>query len=451
MLANIPRGLASSVAIVLACVAAFAARAGDFRQELAASYNGAGQQLFGLLRDKPGGGNIVFSPYSVGSAMAMALAGARGETEREMASVLQLKQPAADVAAANSAVAAILNGYDRSDVAPTCPERMSYAEGVCVGMPLPNGQCPARSTRDRTRCVAAPTWPQSARLRTANALMIAKASGGIIAPGYVALLKDKFGAEVFQNAGLLEVNHWVGLRTDGKIPRLLDRLDTSAPAVIVNAVYFKAAWSVPFAKGATAPADFRLSSTRKVQVPMMHVRSGFAVRGGPGYRAIRLPYNIPELTMTIVLPDDVEGLAGMAQRLSAADLAELLAALRTEPEKPVLVDLPRFKASFRASLGDAFRQLGMKKAFDLKEADFSGMTSRPPAQAPLAIQDVIHQAVIDVTEAGTEAAAATAIAMATASFQPKLEVFSVDRPFLFFISDDVTGAILFQGRVVDPR
>jgi serpin B len=362
-----------------------------------------------------------------------------------------LKQPRADVAAANAAVMTTLNGYDRREVAPTCPPRTAFAEGTCVGAPAPDGQCPPRSLRDRGRCVAAPAWPDSARLRTANALMLGKATGGMIAPAYAALLHDKYAAEVFRNASLADVNGWVGERTEGKIPKLLDALDPRAPAVILNAVYFKAAWRVPFSKGATAPGEFNLSATQKVQVPMMRLHAGLATQGGQGYRAIRLPYNVAALSMTIVLPDAIDGLDDVLQRLSAKDRSDLFVALKSQAERPVMVELPRFKTSFRASLGDALRRLGMTKAFDLEQADFSGMTARPPSEAPLAIGDVVHQAVIDVTEAGTEAAAATAIAMATASFQPKLEVFTVDRPFLFFITDDATGAVLFQGLIVDPR
>jgi serpin B len=172
---------------------------------------------------------------------------------------------------------------------------------------------------------------------------------------------------------------------------------------------------------------------------------------GRGFRALRLPYTIPELSMTIVLPNDIDGLAMIAQRFTGQELSDLFAALRMATPQPVAVALPQFKSSFRTRLGETFQRLGIKKAFDIKQADLSGMTSRSPAEAPLAIQDVIHQTVINVTETGTEAAAATAIIMMTATPQPKPEEFTVDRPFLFFITDDVTGAILFEGRILDPR
>ena len=451
MVSGLVRGAGGAAVVVTACLAVLPASAADDRQVLTAAYDESGQQLFRLFRAKPEGGNIVFSPYSIGTAMAMVLAGARNDTEREMASVLRLPQTRANIAAANSAVLATLNGYDRGAVTPTCPTGTKLVGESCEGAPAANGACPARSIRDKDRCVAAAIRPDSARLRAANALMLGKETGDLISKDYAALLKATYAADVFRNVSLDDVNGWVRERTEGKIEKLLDRLDPSAPAVILNAVYFKADWRTPFTKAATAPAAFRLSPSRDVQVPTMRLRSSFAVRAGGGYRAIRLPYKVAALSMTVVLPDRVDGLESVADRLNADELAKLLAALRAEPQKSVALTLPRFKTHFRASLGTVFQTMGMKKAFELNAADFSGMTGRPPAEARIAISDVVHEAVIDVTEEGTEAAAATAIAMAMTSFKPKIETFEIDRPFLFVISDDATGAILFQGRIVDPR
>ncbi len=422
------------------------------QQELTAAFNGTGQRLFsGMLRDAPDDGNIVFSPYSVGSAMAMALAGARGPTEREMAGVLGLGLARASVAAQSAAVAAILNGYDQGPVAPTCPAGLALAQGACVGPASAAGRCPPGSWRDGDGCGAAPVWPRSAQLRTANALMIGRQADDAIADDYAALLAGKFGAEVFCQASVDVVNDWVNRRTEGKIDRLLDRLNPAITAVILNAIYFKVAWQTPFRKEATRPSDFNLSVSHKAQVPTMHQLSAFAVSAGAGYRAVRLPYNVAPLSMTLVLPDRIDGLADTASRLTASALADLMAALRRARPRPVVLSLPRFKVDFRASLVDGFRRLGMTRAFDLAQADFSGMTGQPPDRLPTAVQDIVHRAVIEVAEEGTEAAAATAVMMARAARPASPEPFAVDRPFLFFITDDATGAILFQGRIVDPR
>src|SRR5262249_12913236 len=186
-----------------------------------------------------------------------------------------------------------------------------------------------------------------------------------------------------------------------------------------------------------------------VKVPTMHRLGSYQVATRAGYRAIRLPYSVEALSMVVVLPDEIGGGEKLARDLGAPALAALFRDL-TE-WKTVSLALPRFKTSFKAKLGELFQAAGMRRAFDLRQADFSGMTSRPPREAPLAISEVVHRAVIDVTEEGTEAAAATAVGMMTASAGPAAEPFMVDRPFLFYIADDATGAILFQGRISDPR
>ena len=157
----------------------------------------------------------------------------------------------------------------------------------------------------------------------------------------------------------------------------------------------------------------------------------------------------------IVLPDDVEGADAVAKRLGANELTELFAALRDgQAMKPVALALPRFKADYKADLVPAFRQAGMQKAFDPNAADFSGMTGRPVAQARLYIGDIVHRAVIDVAEENTEAAAATAVVVRPTAM-PVLPVtpepFRVDHPFLFYLVEDATGMILFEGRIADPR
>ena len=181
----------------------------------------------------------------------------------------------------------------------------------------------------------------------------------------------------------------------------------------------------------------------------MHALGSYQMATRTGYRAIRLPYSVDALAMVVVLPDQIGGADKLARDLDAPALAALFRDL-TE-WKSVSLALPRFKTSFKANLGELFQNAGMRRAFDLKQADFSGMTDRPPREAPLAINDVVHRAVIDVTEEGTEAAAATAITMMAASARPMAEPFVVDRPFLFYIVDEPTGAILFQGRISDPR
>ena len=428
----------------------------DNVRALTDAYNAGGLALFKQLSSRSG--NIVFSPLSVGTAMAMALSGARGETEREMASVLkqQLGRPAME--AANAALLSALNRYDQSAVAPNCPPGMQVAMGAsgarCEGALQPQGRCSYPAVREGEVCVTAGKLPPSARLLTANALMLA-GDGDLVAPEYAALLKESYGAEVFRNAGLDDVNGWVKRKTEGKIERILDKLDRSVAAVILNAVYFKAQWAAVFAKAATIDDAFNLSRQNKVAVPTMRRSGGYALVARPLYRALRLPYEVGQIGMIIVLPNDVAGLDAVSDGFAADQWTQLAAALHApDAVKPTDLSLPRFKASFDADLVSAFRAAGMTRAFDLKQADFSGMTGRPPAQVPFAIGSIVHRAVIDVMEDGTEAAAATAIGILAGAVQrppEEIQVFHVDHPFLFAIVDDASGAILFQGRIVDPR
>jgi serpin B len=378
---------------------------------LIAAYNGCGQELFRAFAEEPG--NIALSPYSIGTAMAMALVGARGENALEMAKVLGLQLPAEKIDAANAGVLASLNEAS----------------------------------------------PASFQLHAANALMLTQ-QGGVISKDYAADLQHNYAAEVFRGANLTTVNDWVKQKTAGKIDSILDRLDPSAALVLLNAIYLKAPWLRPFDPRDTSAETFHLRQGT-AEVPTMHMIGDFALAQRSGYRALRLLYGTgcpafkcgppqpARLAMIIVLPD--KDLGDVVRRVDSEEMANVRAALRA-PTRPVRVSLPRFHASFKASLVEPFMRMGMRRAFDPKTADFSGMTGIPQAKLPLAIDQIIHRAVIDVTEEGTEAAAATSVEVAVAGLrQPPSETFRVDRPFLFAIIDDATGAVLFEGRVADPR
>ena len=320
----------------------------------------------------------------------------------------------------------------------------------CEAAPAANGQCVFPARREGELCVATPRYPPSAKLAVANALMLTK-HGGLVSKDYAALLKDKYSAEVFENADLEQINGWVARKTERKIDKIIEQLDPNSAAVLINAIYFKAAWASTFRQQDTREDAFQLSSSAAVQVPTMHKRAYYSMVARAGYRAIRLPYAVRELGMIFVLPDAVDGLADVAARLGTQDLSELFAALRAGQAKYVDLSLPRFKTAFKAELVTPFRQAGMTLPFDPNRADFSGMTGRPASEERLVISQIVHRAVIEVQEEGTEAAAATAIEMSRTSAPPSPEPFRVDRPFLFYVVDDATGAILFQGRVADPR
>jgi serpin B len=366
---------------------------------LTAAYNASGQELFRKLAEKPG--NIVLSPYSIGTAMAMAFAGARGENEAEMARVLGLQLSPDQVNAANAAVLANLNAASSA----------------------------------------------SFQMLAANAVMLAK-KGDAVSEAYVATLRANYAAEVFHGADLATINGWVKEKTKGKIDSILDQIDPSTALILLDAVYFKAPWQTPFNTNATHDETFRLVNG-ETKVLMMQIHGAFALAERPGYRAIRLPYAGERIGMVVMLPD--ADVANLVQQLDGAEMQTLVAALHGS-DKEVDISLPRFHASYGANLAETFTVLGMHRAFDPSAADFSGMTGKPPSQVPLAIDQIAHRAVIDVAEQGTEAAAVTGVTVVATAMAPRpSEIFRVDRPFLFAIVDDNTGAILFEGRIVDPR
>ena len=435
-----------AAAILLAAAAVpQAAEAADVRP-LTRAYNASGQALF---RDfSAGPGNIVFSPYSIGTAMAMVLAGARGETEREMAAVLHHSLDRMQINDANASAIASLKSYDKSAARPICPPAMQLVGERCQAKPTAAGGCPFPASRSGEVCVATPRFVPSAKLLVANALMLAGAS---VAKDYASLLKDRYAAKVFQRASLDTVNGWVSQRTEGKIEKILEKL---SDVILVNAVYFKSRWAVAFDKKLTKNEFFSLTRSRQEMVPTMLQRTNHAVVAREGYRAIRLPYAVRSLAMVIALPNEVEGLADVARRVDRGELAQMLGALQKQPPRPVILMLPRFKTEYAADLKDIFAKAGMTLPFDARRADFSGLTGRSPQAAPTAIDQIVHRAVIEVSEESTEAAAATAVGIMITSAAPKpVEPmqFRVDRPFLYYLVDDRTGAVLFQGRVVDPR
>ncbi len=420
---------------------------------LAKSYNASGQQLFVQLAAKPG--NIVFSPYSVGTAMTMALTGARGDTASEMARVLMQRMAREAIDTANAEMIAILKGYDHSGDPPVCPSGAALKAGKCEGRPVGDSRrCNNGMTLVGQSCIGDGVPGISAKLLVANALMLLK-RGDLISEDYATTLKTRYGAEVFRQASLDDINAWVSRNTEGKIAKLIDSLDDNAAAVLLNAVYFKARWASPFDKKLTKDDTFNLSRSQKVQVPLMNEGGSFSLVSRGGYRAIRLPYEVAEIGMIVVLPDDIEGVGDVARRLGQNELADLFAALRNgQTRKPVKLALPRFKTEYKADLVPPFEAGGMHKAFDAASADFSGMTNGPVPPGTIFIGQIAHRAVIDVSEESTEAAAATGAVMTTASAMPlpqPPEAFRVDRPFLFYLVDDVSGAILFQGRITDPR
>jgi serpin B len=244
------------------------------------------------------------------------------------------------------------------------------------------------------------------------------------------------------------INHWVSEHTAGRIPSLLD---PNVPLkdmglVLTNAIYFKAHWTSPFEKSSTAGRSFYLTPTHEIRVPTMFRSGHESYTHADGVQVLKLHYE-GGASMILILPDQRDGLADVEAKVTAEAVDTWLA----NADLPqVEIALPKFRSDTSMELHDALEALGMKRAFDASQADFSGITDT--TKSLLSVDKVIHKVFVDTDESGTEAAASTAILGLTgAAPNPGKPIeFIADHPFLYLIRDDTTGAILFVGRVVDP-
>ena len=372
--------------------------AGDAAAAMQA-YDQTGVDLYQKLAAQPG--NLAVSPYSIGVALTMTLAGARGETEAEMQRVLHHTLERDARSAANAALAARLLAAGNRD-----GQKLSIANGLCL-------------------------------------------TGGGVAPAFQTLLARQYDAQVF-GGDLPAINGWVKEKTNGRIEQILAKLSPNTVCVLLNAVYFKGRWAAQFDPKLTADAPFAVSAARQVQVPTMRQVGSFALLQQGGFRALALPYQGGALSLVVILPDAADGLAAVEATLSSDMLHGLVVRSALKPPERVNVMLPRFKLAGPAlSLAEPFQALGMKLAFDLGKADFGGMLGRESAVGLLAINQIAHRVFVEVNKEGTEAAAATAVEMHTRAM-PQVARFHADHPFLFVIGDTKSGAVLFLGRVTDP-
>jgi serpin B len=359
-------------------------------------------ELYQQLRMQDG--NLFFSPTSISTALAMTYAGARGNTEAQMAQALHFNL---GQEAPHATFAAL---QDRLNV--------------------------IQASGDVQLSMANALWPHLNYPFLESFLALARVYYG------VSLTTLDYGDP---EAARGQINAWAEAQTQGKIKDLipLDTLDVLTRLVLTNAIYFKGNWASQFDPARTEDAPFTVQPGEQVAVPMMaqHLECGHTETEDA--QIVELPYVGRALSMVILLPKQVDGLAALEARLTPAALAQWTTRLW---ETEVQVFLPRFKVEAAFRLDDALRALGMTDAFDDVRANFAGMDGI----AKLVISAVLHKAFVEVNEEGTEAAAATAVVMAFKGPPQAPPVFRADHPFLFLIRENTTGSILFLGRVVDP-
>jgi serpin B len=383
-------------------------------------------KLHGKLRAHAG--NLFYSPASVRIAMAMAAAGARGETAAELHRGLEL--PAGDAAHAafkqQLASWAALAVPPRPSTTPADPELQKWQQ----------------QELEQKRVV----------LRVVNRLWAQ--AGHSFQEAFTKRLRDDYQAPLGsvdfhhdREAARAAINKWVSDATEHKIRELLARgtISGETKLILTNAVYFKAHWQDEFAAAATEEQPFFAAGGHTVHAPLMRRIGYVKLARSDGATMAELPYGDGRLVMDAVLPDGRDGLGHVEEAYAEGGLAKWTAALRSTRTE---VMLPRFRASSSFELAAELSALGMARAFHFPAADFSGMDGTHE----LFIGSVVHQAFVNVDEHGTEAAAATAVMMSAGAAPPseKPVVFRADHPFLFLVRDTQNGAVLFAGRLADP-
>jgi serpin B len=373
--------------------------------QLAELVRGNNDLAFDLYRAEGGEGNLLFSPYSISLAFSMAYAGARGETEAQMAETLNYLPQEAQHPAFN-ALDARISGLGEKGGGDAPPFQLNIANSA---------------------------WGQE---------------GYHFEDAYLETLAGHYGAgmraidfgQPEKASG--EINAWISSETEDRIKDLVspDVIDPSTRLVLANAIYFKASWLSCFEPSNTQGGPFTNADGDELTVPLMRQTWDFPYAEGDGYQAVQLPYKGDAVDMLVILPEEgrfeeVEG------RLGAGFFDGVRRGLRDEY---VRLTMPRFEFETDLDLVELLGTMGMKTPFS-GAADFSGMTG---AKA-LFISEALHRANITVDEKGTEAAAVTFLAMPE-SGSPRPQEMTVDRPFIFAIVERETGAILFLGRVTDP-
>jgi len=350
--------------------------------------------------------NLFFCPYSISLALAMTYAGARGETESQIAQCLHFNLSRERLHPAFNALDLALSERGQVD---------QNHEGLRL-------------------TIANSTWGQD---------------GYTFVPDFLDTLALNYGAGMFlldfaknTETSLKTINEWVETETNSKIQDLLAEgsLDSATRLVLVNVVYFNAAWARRFDEDNTVKEPFYLLDRTHVMSDMMYVQDEFAYTRQTHYQAIELPYVGNELSMIIILPDEGR-FESVEQSLETGTLETITDYLF--PARLTL-KMPRFEYKGEStSLKQILSAMGMPVAFTT-DADLSGISG----SQKLFIDDVIHKAYVKVDEKGTEAAAATGVVVALTS--AATQSLTVNRPFIFLIRDIPSGTVLFMGRIMNP-
>jgi len=378
--------------------------------DVAAADNAFGFRLLNAVQKTLPGGNIVLSPVSAALDLSMLLNGADGQTQQEMLSALSLS--GSDLSAINQANALLIKVIRT----PARSIILSVADSVWV---------------DRRRAMLRPEYVKATRT------------------WYEAEMTD---LDFSSPGAATRINGWASTETHGRISKVLDRIDPADLVLLLNAVYFKGEWTHKFDPAKTQQRDFALAGGSVKQVPRMAQSGRFDYFDTPHLQAIRLPFGDGDLVMDVLLPAKSSSLGALEAELTALQWTGWQALY---VPRPGTIELPRFELKSNYRLNEPLQALGMTRAFRPAGAQLTGMFSSVPGQLDQAryfISTVLQATYWKVDEAGSEAAAVTAIGVTSAAIARPAQPFRmiVDRPFLCAIEDRRSGALLFLGAIYDP-
>ncbi len=372
--------------------------------QLIKANNNFGLDIFREVRSESEKENIMISPLSISLALAMTYNGADGETKKEMEETLRVAGLTADEI--NTSYNMLIKALQSLD--------------------------------------------SNVIFEIANAIFYADIFQ--VYPDFIAVNTSNYDAKVerlnFSSPAAVEtINNWVADKTHDKIMKIIDKLNDLDRMVLLNAVYFNGIWSKKFDEGGTKMRNFTKKDGTNEEVPMMSKEDALEYTSNELFQAIQLPYGNGQYNMVVLLPSEGKSSQDVINELNSENWKNWGESFHKKEH--VMVTMPRFKFAFDSELKNVLKKMGMLQAFDSKLANFSKITN----QGDPYISSVIHKSYIDVNENGTEAAAVTAVIISVTSVGPddiQKIYFTVDKPFVFAITEKDTGAILFIGEVQNP-
>ena len=362
-------------------------------------------KIFKVISEEDKGKNIFISPLSISTALTMTYNGAEGSTEEAMAETLEITGMTLEEL--NQNYLNLIESLENAD--------------------------------------------SDVQLNIANSVWAREEFAPAVKQEFTDRLSSYYDSDLYTRdfgdpKTVVEINDWISAETNNKITKMIEDIDDQLVMFLINAIYFKGDWAIPFDEDATHLDDFILQDGSRVEASFMSNSDDFRYYSGSNYEGLRLPYGRDKIAMYVLLPNEDIDIDSFVEGISQSQLEESFDDyIKTEVD----VELPKFKLEYGVKrLNDALKNLGMGVAFDPGEANFEGIAPVDSANN-LYIGFVDHKAFVEVNEKGTEAAAATVVGIEL-SAMPMTQTFRADRPFVFLIRDDRSGTILFMGKINNP-